>query len=213
MVRSRDLSPARRRATQNRFADLIKRLNRDYRKAVASKFIITLGDEFQSLLNTASIVPEIIWRLESDFPDRELRVGIGLGKLDTPIQPYAINMDGPVLHRAREAINDAKRAKILGGIFRGFGEWDSVLNGLAGLLWFQRSQWTPAQRRIASLLRCGMSQADIAAKLRIRPQVVSRQVQSSGCVQYVAGERAWSMILRNQIDPLLHSKHGRVKFH
>lgn len=206
MVRSRDLPPPRRRLLQRRFSRLIASLNRDYRKALASRFIITLGDEFQGVLNSAGSIPDLIWHLEQDFPERQLRVGIGFGALDTPLQKYAINMDGPVLHLARAAIDHAKRAKTLGGIFRGFGGLDDILNGMAGLLWFQRSRWTPAQRNIAGLLRKGMSQTQVAKKLRVSKQVVSRQVLAAGCFQYIAAENAWRMILQKQVDPLLGSK-------
>lgn len=213
MVRSRDLPPPRRRLLQKRFSRLIANLNRDYRKVLASRFIITLGDEFQGVLNSAGSIPDLIWHLEQDFPERELRVGIGLGTLDTPLQKYAINMDGPVLHLARAAIDHAKKTKSLGGIFRGFGGLDDILNGVAGLLWFQRSRWTPAQRNIAGLLRKGMSQTQVAKKLRVSKQVVSRQALAAGCFQYIAAENAWRMILQKQVDPLLGSKHGHPESH
>ena len=211
MVRSRQLSSYRRRAIQGKFGDLINSLNHEYRKTIAAKFIITLGDEFQGLLNSAALIPDLIWRLDFDFNERNLRVGVGCGTLDTPLQRYAINIDGSALHAAREAIDTAKREKTLGGVFCGFGEWGSVLNGIARILWFQRSGWTPSQREIAQLLRSGMSQVAIAETLRIRPQVVSRQVQSSGCMQYFAAENAWRLIFQKQIDPLLRNKNGRAK--
>ncbi len=208
MVRSRDLSRSQRRILQKQFSSLIVTLNRDYRKTTAAKFVITLGDEFQGILRSAASLPDIIWQLEQDFRQRELRVGIGFGTLDTPLQKYTLNVDGPVLHAARAAIEEAKKAKALGGMFRGFAGLDDILNGIARLLWFHRSRWTPAQRSIAGLLRQGMSQVEVAEKLKIAKQVVSRQVLASGCVQYIAAENAWRMILQTQVDPLLASKHG-----
>src|ERR1035438_5320922 len=91
MVRSRDLPRSRRRVLQKQFGELIVDLNRNYRKTIASRFVITLGDEFQGILSSAALIPDLIWHLEQDFPERELRVGIGFGTLDTPLQPYAIN--------------------------------------------------------------------------------------------------------------------------
>ena len=213
MVRSRDLSSSQRRALQRRFSHLIDNLNREYRKAIAAKFVITLGDEFQGILHSAALVPDLIWHLEQNFPERELRVGIGFGTLDTPLQRVAINVDGPVLHAARAAIDHAKKAKALGGVFHGFDDLDDILNGIARLLWFHRSRWTPAQRSIAGLLRKGMSQIQVAEKLKIAKQVVSRQVLAAGCFQYIAAENAWRMILQQQVDPLLSSKHGLSRRH
>jgi len=213
MVRSRDVPRARRGVLQKQFGELIATLNRDYRKTIASKFVVTLGDEFQGLLNSAGWIPDLIWRLEQDFPEREIRVGIGFGVLDTPIQKVALNLDGPALHAARAAIERAKRTKALGGMFSGFGDLDEILNGIARLLWFHRSRWTPSQRNIVSLLRQGMSQTDAARKLRIKKQVVSRQVLASGCSQYIAAENAWRMILQKQVDPLMALKHGYSQRH
>jgi len=208
MVGSRNVPRSQRRVLQKQFSGVITNLNRDYRKTIASKFVITLGDEFQGLLTSATTVSDLIWHLEQDLPQREFRVGIGLGRLDTPLQNYAINIDGPALHTARAAIEHAKKVKALGGVFRGFGELDEILSGVACLLWFQRSRWTQPQRNIANLLRKGMSQTEVAEELGITKQVVSRQVLASGCYPYIAGDKAWRMILEKQADPLLGSKHG-----
>jgi hypothetical protein len=175
--------------------------------------VITLGDEFQDLLNSANIIPDLIWRLEQDLAQREFRVGIGLGTLDTPLQKIALNIDGPALHTARAAIEHAKKAKALGWVFRGFGELDDILNGVASLLWFQRSRWTQAQRNIVSLLRKGRSQTEVAEDLGIKKQVVSRQVLASGGFPYIAADNAWRMILQKQADPLLGPKHGFSQSH
>ncbi len=213
MVRSRDVAPARRPLLQRRFADLIVSLNRDYCRTIAARFVITLGDEFQGLLHASAIIPDLIWRLEQEFPQRELRLGIGLGALDTPLQKSAINIDGPALHAARAAIQAAKQRKVLGGVFRGFGHLDPVLDGIARQLWFQRARWTASQRMIANLLRQGFSQVKVARKLRIRPQVVSRQAIAAGWPQYLGAETAWRMILHRQVDPLLESRHGASQRH
>ncbi|MFZ0938164.1 MAG: helix-turn-helix domain-containing protein, partial [Candidatus Sulfotelmatobacter sp.] len=85
-----------------------------------------------------------------------------------------------------------------------------ILNGMAGMLWFQRSQWTNSQRKIVNFLRQGMSQTEVARKLRITKQVVSRQVLAAGYSHYMAADRAWRMILLKQIDPLL-SSHGSFR--
>jgi hypothetical protein len=53
-----------------------------------------------------------------------------------------------------------------------------------------------------------MSQIQVAEKLKIAKQVVSRQVLAAGCFQYIVAENAWRMILQQQVDPLLSSKHG-----
>lgn len=206
MVKSRELPAGQRALVQKHFQELVANLNREYRTSLASKFAITLGDEFQGLLTTSTVIPDLIWQIEEKFPDRQLRVGIGIGTLDTPLQVYAINIDGPALHAARDAIETAKKSNLLGGVFSGTGSLDDVLNGVARLLWFHRSNWTKAQRNIANLLRKGMMQSEVAERLSISRQVVSKQVAASGWVTYAGGEKAWRIILRDYVDPMLGKK-------
>lgn len=203
MVKSRELPSSQRGTVQKHFQDLVTNLNKEYRDGIVSKFAITLGDEFQGLLNTSRLVPDLIWRLEEGFPDRELRVGIGIGMLDTPLQKFAINIDGPVLHAAREAIETAKKGDVLGGVFRRFGPLDDVLNGIARLLWFHRSRWTLAQRKIANLLHGGMSQSEVAERLGVKRQVISKQAAATGWVPYTRAEKAWRIILEDYVDPMI----------
>lgn len=203
MVKSRELPPAQRAVVQKHFQELVATLNREYRDSLASKFAITLGDEFQGLLTTSTVLPDLIWLIEEKFSDRQVRVGIGLGTLDTPLQAHAINIDGPALHTARDAIEAAKKGNLLGGVFTGMGSLDAVLNGIARLLWFQRANWTRSQRTIANLLRKGMMQSEAAKELGISRQVVSKQVAASGWVAYSGGEDAWRIILRDYVDPMI----------
>ena len=206
MVKSRELPSSRRALVQKHFEELIARLNKEFRPSIAAKFSITLGDEFQALLKTSTVIPDLLWRLEEQFADRQLRVGVGFGTLDTPIQPYAINIDGPVLHRAREAVEEAARQHILGGVFRGFGSLDDVLSGIARLLYFQRSGWTSAQRKIANLMRGGLSQSEVAAHLGVSRQVISKQAAAIGWSAYRSGENAWRIIFRDYVDPMIGPK-------
>src|SRR4051812_8354396 len=104
MVASRALSPSQRSTVQEQFNEVIKSLNRLYRPHLRSKFIITLGDEFQGLLQTSAIIPHLIWTLEQLFTVRELRLGFGFGSIHTSIKEYAINVDGPALHNARSSL-------------------------------------------------------------------------------------------------------------
>src|ERR1700739_4171570 len=79
MVKSRELPSAQRAVVQKHFQELVTTLNREYRDKLASKFAITLGDEFQGLLTTSSVLPDLIWLIEEKFSDRQVRVGIGIG--------------------------------------------------------------------------------------------------------------------------------------
>lgn len=203
MVRSRELSRIRRPRVQERFKEFVGYLNKTYSRNILSRFVITLGDEFQGLLSSATPIPDLMWDIEHRFSDRSLRVGMGFGTLHTPIQKEAINIDGPALHLARTAIQTAHEKRRYGGVFLGFGELDPVMNGLARILWFHRSRLTETQFKIVELLRQGKSQSDAAEELNITRQAISKQVVSIGWSPYVEAEEAWRILLERYINSMI----------
>lgn len=209
MVKSREVPSAQRPRVQQRFQALIEELNRTYRHSLLSQFVITLGDEFQGLLVSSGPIPDILWDLEDKFSDRELRVGFGFGVLHTPAPQYAINVDGPALHNARRAVEKAKEKLILGGVFVGFeANLDQILNGLARILWFHRSRFTPQQRTTIDLLRQKQSQSKVAEQLEVSRQAISKQVTSSGWLPYCEAENSWRTILKDYVDAGMERKTG-----
>src|SRR5437762_1196086 len=86
IVDSRSVTGKRRRDLQQRLERLLTDINRDFAQAIAAKFLITIGDEFQGLLRSAAILPELMRRLETDLPDVTLRTGIGFGQLETDLR-------------------------------------------------------------------------------------------------------------------------------
>lgn len=195
MVGSRQLAPVQRRDVQNRFSKLMRKLNRTYRDKIVAKFVITLGDEFQAILSDPQVVPDLIWQIAVEY-DIPVRLGFGYGTLTTAVPEYAINVDGPALHQARVAIENAKKENRLGGVFIGFGEnLDIILNGLASMLEFHRETRSERQITIIKLLREDKSQAEIADLLELKKQTVWQHVQAAGWESYWGGENAFRAAL------------------
>ncbi|MBY0496754.1 MAG: SatD family protein [Cyanobacteria bacterium] len=196
MVHSRELQPAVRASAQTQFSRLINELNRTFKQDIASKFAVTIGDEFQGLLLTAEVIPELIWTVEKRYQAREIRFGIGFGILHTKLQAAALNIDGPVLHAARAAITAARQEKLLGGVFSGFGVHDEILTGFAQSLHHMRTNWTDRQKEVVDLLRRGFTQGEAAARLAITRQAVSERAVSAGWDTYRRVEAAWRQGLK-----------------
>ncbi len=187
---SRQLAPLQRRDVQNRFSKLMNTLNHLYEDKIVARFVITLGDEFQAIIADPQIVPELIWQITVEF-DISVRLGFGYGTLTTAVPKYAINVDGPALHQARAAIEQAKKENRLGGIFLGFGNTlDNILNGLASMLQFHRETRSERQIMIIKLLRQKKSQPEIAELLGLTKQTVWQHVQAAGWESYSKGEDA-----------------------
>jgi hypothetical protein len=208
MVRSREVRRVQRPKVQERFKEFVTYLNKTYSRSILSRFVITLGDEFQGLLSSATPIPDLMWDIDQRFSDRHLRVGVGFGFLHTPVQKEAINVDGPALYFARAAIQAAEKERSFGGVFFGFGELDPVMNGLARILWFHRSKLTSQQLRIAELLRRGLSQSEAADELNITRQAVSKQVVSTGWWSYTEAESAWRILIKRYVNPMIDKKNA-----
>jgi len=148
--------------------------------------------------------------IETRFSDRNLRVGIGYGILHTPTQKEAINIDGPALYNARTAIDNARQKRALGGVFIGFGNADLVMNGMARIISFHRSQLTQQQFRIAELLRKGLSHTDAAKELNVSRQAITKQVKSIGWSAYAEAESAWRIFISCWVNPMMEKKRATI---
>jgi hypothetical protein len=197
VVRSRGLPGPQRRRVQVGLEELTAALNQRYRRAIAARFLITLGDEFQGVLKQADVIPDLIWHIEASLANAEVRIGIGFGSLNPPFKPVALGMDGSAFHAARQGIELARKGKLQGGLFVGFGATDDlVLNGFARLLRHIRQGLSKAQAHTLTLLRQGRTQAQIAKELRISPQAVSQRAMGAGSEAYLEGEQGWAAALR-----------------
>lgn len=194
LVSSRTFRGAQRNRLQAGLQQLLMGINARWREAILARFVITTGDEFQGLLSQPACLPDLIWFIEDGLRNVEIRVGIGFGTLETELAEYAIGMDGSVWHAARGAVTDAKKRNRLGGVFRGFGERDdSILNGLGRFLFEFRRRMTPKQRQIVEMIRetdPDMTQTQVAERLDITKQAVSKHLRSAAWGAYQEGEDA-----------------------
>jgi SatD family (SatD) len=193
IVASREIK--NRAAVQRRYEKLMEQLNMDLRADLRSQFTITLGDEFQGLLAKAHSIADLIWTVDA-FAAVPVRLGFGYGPLSTSLKRVALQMDGPAFYNARDAIEHARQKRVLGGVFRGFGEdEDAVLNGFARLLQHQRERMTARRKELVTLLRAGYTQSEVTQKLRISPPAVSKAVKVAGWDAYAEGERGFRVAL------------------
>lgn len=192
---SRQLAAGRRQALQHRLEEVMEELNRELAPAVLARFTVTLGDEFQGLLSRPQVLPSVLWRLRVDLPDHRFWTGVGHGALETELKPEAVGMDGEAFHRARGAVETAKTDGRRGGVFDGFGEDTSTLNGLARLLGVQRDGFTEAQVEAVQLIRTGHSQREAAERLDVTPQAVHNRLRAAAWEAFREGEEALAGLL------------------
>ncbi len=183
-----------REAFQLRFKEILDEVNVIYKNDIASKFTITLGDEFQGLLVTPIKILEIINYIKFRIYPVRSRFGIGIGEINTRIDPdESLGADGPAYHRARNMINFIKKNEkskktALGDIRIDIGKGSPIIesvNSTLNLLYFIESRWTLKQRNsIMDSYYYGLTQGEIAEKSGLNQSTVHRSLKASGYFEY-----------------------------
>src|SRR6058998_3981487 len=192
-IASRALPPAARARRQADARGAVKDLNQRYRRVLAARFAVTLGDELQGLLAT----PQPVWDLAHDvrarLPTVDWVVACGRGTIATPLAPTAPEMHGPCFHEARAAMERAKRAR---QVFA-FGGFGSSLEPLASYYSALYWSWTPRQRRTATLLRLGDAAA-AAARLDVDRSAISHLASRMAWPLVAAGDKMFRALLETE---------------
>ena len=66
---------------QKHVTNILKTVNDKFAQSIASKFLITLGDEFQGLLSSTEHLMDIIQFIKTEAQTIEIRFGIGVGTI------------------------------------------------------------------------------------------------------------------------------------
>ncbi|HON42083.1 MAG TPA: SatD family protein [Bacillota bacterium] len=189
-----------RERAQEQFLQVMESLNREFAPSIQARFIVTHGDEAQGMLKrefSPNVLAVMERAMEGVYPV-ELRFGIGIGTLSTPLQPDAIGMDGQAWHAASRAL-DLARSRRKHVMFSGFGEQtDEQLCALANLLLHLRNGWSPEQRRAIELVDAGMMQSAAAEALGVSESAISQRLAAAGWHFYKDGRDAVISLLRPQ---------------
>ena len=191
-----------RKEVQENLAMVLNEINDHYSDEIASRFMITLGDEFQGLLLNGTSVMKIISRIEGRLDPVKLRFGIGVGEITTKINPYmAIGADGPGYHKARAAIeylkeNEKRKQSGVSDIrleLEGENQEPQIfINTIFGLMAALKASWTNRQREIIQdMLEHRNNQTETAKRLNIKQPTVSKVLVTGN---YYAYEEAFDTI-------------------
>ena len=196
-----------RNEVQMRLKEILQRLNEQYQEDIAAKFMITLGDEFQGLLQKGEHVVDIIEQVQNAMHPVKLRFGIGVGEITTEINPeMAIGADGPGYYKAREAIETLKKSEQKNKmqtadvrIEMGQDEQTTchMLNTIFALMTVIRNGWTDRQREIiVDYVMYQGSQAECALRLDITQSTVQRGLTSANYYAYAEAKNTVIKVLK-----------------
>ena len=186
---------------QKQLEKTLQKMNELFGDYLASRFTLTLGDEFQALLKVDAPVFQIIDTLRSELTPTQLRFGIGLGEIVTAIDPLqSVGADGPAYWNARAAINFVHQKNDYGNtqIYFSSGKenQDFFVNALIASGEAIRSGWRDSQEEILlnllkrSVYSESFSQQDLAQSLAINPSALSKRLKSSSVRVYLRGRAA-----------------------
>lgn len=184
-----------RKEVQDRLQWVMDRLNRKYEEDIVSKFLITLGDEFQGLLYGGKNILSMINEIKIEMYPVRLRFGVGIGPITTDIQTeMALGADGPGYYRAREAIEvlkerEKKNRSVPADLCLKMDETDRgkevLLNTVFELMYAVESGWTARQREIIwDMLAYGDGQQNTAARLSISQPTVQKALAAGNYYTY-----------------------------
>jgi hypothetical protein len=197
-----------RKLFQKQLSAVLDDINRAYSQDIASKFVITLGDEFQGLLKRADRLLEITDKIKFQLEPVEIRFGIGVGRMITEIIPEtSVGADGPAYWCARNAIllihekNDYNVSKIIIEAEEQ-NDFVDVINESLRLCDYMEKKWRSSQKKMVkkSVLQFGHSkipQKELAALLNLSVQTVNVKIQSTGYYNYLRLKKSVCQALQN----------------
>ena len=196
LVASRQL--ADRAGAQVRLTETLEELNGVFPEAVRSRFVITLGDEFQGLLYGSAALDEVWWRYFARMHTiGETRFGFGVGPLATAVRDQALGMDGPCFHAARAALERAHdRKRLFAFSIHQQAALESAVDAASLLLEQTIRGWTAVQAETVSALAELGSQLAVARQRQVTPQSVSDAVRASRGVACMASWQGVADMLR-----------------
>lgn len=180
---------------QKELMKILEGINKTYSNEIASKFMITLGDEFQGLLKCGNHVIDIVSEIESRIYPVKIRVGIGVGEITTEINPdLPLGADGPAYYFARNAIEylkkNEKRSKTNKGnikIIAGDANVQALelINSILSLSTVIKNRWTSRQREVIyDYMKHKDGQKKVAERLGITQSSVQKSLAGADYYSY-----------------------------
>ena len=180
---------------QKKLNHVLDEINTRYKEDISSKFIITLGDEFQGLLCNGTNTMQILSRIERQMYPVLIRFGVGIGGITTEVnREMSIGADGPGFYKARTAIeylkDDEKRKQTNPAHIRFEIDGDNqasttMLNTILSLVTVLQETWSDRQREIIwDMLEHQDSQLDAAKRLAIKQPTVQKSLSKGKYYAY-----------------------------
>lgn len=199
LVESRKLP--NRAQVQKDLRSVLGALNATWENHLTVPLRVTAGDEVQGLTRVPEVVVDVMVGIaDALFPVR-VAWGLGLGPLSTDLLEDVSLLDGPCFHRAREAVEEARRSSRWMRVRGAQGSAGVAASALMNLVAALRSDWTDRQAEVVRAAR-GRLQIEVAEDLGVHPSTISRTLAAAHYESVLEGETAAREVLRSlDLDP------------
>lgn len=195
---------------QETFKAVLDHINDKYHAAIASNFMITLGDSFQGLLIASADLLAILSEIELAMAPVSFRFGIGVGQITTTINPLnSMEMDGPAYHLAREMIEQIEESErkhhqpditSLIRLQENGQQLEIALNTILSLSTALKSKWTDRQKEVLyAYLKHGENQYQTATILGIGQSSVNKVLKATNYYTYKNALNQAALLLREAV--------------
>lgn len=174
LVSSRKI--ANRDTVQKNLNAILKELNKT-NNSILSPYTITLGDEFQGVLEKSSgVFPDFIAIMLNLYPVK-IRFSLGIGSISTSInREMAIGMDGEAFHYGREGIEEIKKTGYYFNVKGISSEHSNLIRHSLFLISGQINKWNKNQLQIFYELNRDTKVKDISGILGITEQAIYKSI-------------------------------------
>lgn len=172
LIKSREIS--NRAEVQIRLQKVLDEINKQFKDVIVVKFSITLGDEFQGLINSVEKSYDIIKEIQKLLYPIKVSFGVGVGSISTKIMKKTTEMDGECFIYSRNALKKAKEENRSIIYITINSIKDLSVNTIIKLTDVIRNNWKPLHyRRIWLYEELGTFEK-VAKKEKITKQMVSK---------------------------------------
>lgn len=175
---------------QKHLAMVLKEVNQEYNEDISAKFMSTIGNEFQGLLDQGTNMLDILLKIKNRMHPVKVRFGIGIGEITTEINSeMSITAAGPGYDKARESleylrINDAKNQSGIANVHvEAVGDYRErmmLVNTIFSLLTTIEYSWSDRQREIiCDMMQHRDKQSSVAKRLGITQSTVQKSLTAA----------------------------------
>ncbi|MFQ5605687.1 MAG: SatD family protein [bacterium] len=197
--KSRDIPE--RQALQGRILEAISQVNRDFKDHLIAKFAITLGDEWQGVLQDLTQSYRVVSFFQEALHPISVSFGVGTGEITTELASNPAEMDGSVFHHSRQALESGKQSAQQVFYVTQNAASDLILNTALHLLQILRTSWTERQYQKVVLYKKYQKEKLVASELKVTQADINKALLATNGRAYLEAEKK----INHYLDLLLSS--------